>query len=129
MEYTRLGSSGLKISRVAMGTMSFGEGDSDREGWPIPYEDAVPFFRQALDLGITFWDTANGSRIAETRGVSMAQVALAWVLKNPVVDAPIVGVTKQHHLVDAVAALDLELTSDEVTALEKPYVLRQATWF
>ena len=50
MEYTRLGSSGLKISRVAMGTMSFGEGDSGREGWPIPYEDAVPFFRQALDL-------------------------------------------------------------------------------
>ena len=60
MEYTRLGSSGLKISRVAMGTMSFGEGDSGREGWPIPYEDALPFFRQAIDLGITFWDTANG---------------------------------------------------------------------
>jgi aryl-alcohol dehydrogenase-like predicted oxidoreductase len=60
MEYTRLGSSGLKISRIAMGTMSFGEGDSGREGWPISYEDAVPFFRQALDLGITFWDTANG---------------------------------------------------------------------
>ena len=60
MEYTHLGSSGLKISRIAMGTMSFGEGDSGREGWPIPYEDAVPFFRQALDLGITFWDTANG---------------------------------------------------------------------
>ncbi len=60
MEYTHLGSSGLKVSRVAMGTMSFGEGDSGRDGWPIPYEDAVPFFRQALDLGITFWDTANG---------------------------------------------------------------------
>ena len=60
MEYTPLGSSGLKISRIATGTMSFGEGDSGREGWPIPYEDAVPFFRQALDLGITFWDTANG---------------------------------------------------------------------
>jgi 1-deoxyxylulose-5-phosphate synthase len=59
----------------------------------------------------------------------MAQVALAWVLKSPVVDAPIVGVTKQHHLVDAAAALDLELTVDEVTALEEPYVLRQATWF
>jgi aryl-alcohol dehydrogenase-like predicted oxidoreductase len=97
MQYTRLGSSGLKISRIAMGTMSFGEGDSGREGLPIPT-------------------------------TTMAQVALAWVLKNPVVDAPIVGVTKQHHLVDA-AALDLELTDDEVTALEEPYVLRQATWF
>ena len=51
MEYTHLGSAGLKISRVAMGTMSFGEGDSGREGRPIPYEDAVPFFRQAVDLG------------------------------------------------------------------------------
>ena len=51
-------------------------------------------------------------------------------MKNPVVTAPIVVVTKQHHLVDdAAAALDLELTSDEVTALEEPYVLRQATWF
>ena len=60
MEYTRLGSSGLKISKIALGTMSFGTGDSGRPGWPIPYEDAVPFFRQALDLGIRFWDTANG---------------------------------------------------------------------
>ena len=60
MEYTRLGSSGLKISRIGMGTMSFGSGSSGREGWPIPYDDAAPFFRQALDLGITFWDTANG---------------------------------------------------------------------
>jgi aryl-alcohol dehydrogenase-like predicted oxidoreductase len=68
-------------------------------------------------------------RIAEARRVSMAKVALAWVLKNPVVDAPIVGVTKQHHLVDAAAALDLELTDDEVTELEEPYVLRQAPWF
>src|SRR6476646_8415833 len=60
MQYTRLGSSGLKISRIAMGTMSFGDGDSGREGWPIHYDAAVPFFRQALDLGINFWDTANG---------------------------------------------------------------------
>lgn len=50
-----------------MGTMSFGEGDSGREGWPISYEDAVPFFRQALDLGITFWDTANGYNAASVR--------------------------------------------------------------
>jgi aryl-alcohol dehydrogenase-like predicted oxidoreductase len=62
-------------------------------------------------------------------GVSMAQVALAWVLKNPVVDAPIVGADKEHHLADAAAALDLELTDDEVAALEEPYVLRAPTWF
>jgi aryl-alcohol dehydrogenase-like predicted oxidoreductase len=63
-------------------------------------------------------------RVAEARGVPMAQVAIAWVLRNPVVDAPIVGPTKSHHLADAVAALDLELTDDEVAALEEHYTPR-----
>jgi 1-deoxyxylulose-5-phosphate synthase len=61
-------------------------------------------------------------RIAETRQLPMAQVALAWVLKNPVVAAPLVGPTKPHHLADAVAALAIELTADEVNELEAPYV-------
>ena len=61
------------------------------------------------------------AQVAEARGVPMAQVALAWVLRNPVVDAPIVGPTKPHHLSDAVAALDVELTDDEVRMLEEPY--------
>jgi aryl-alcohol dehydrogenase-like predicted oxidoreductase len=68
-------------------------------------------------------------RIAEARGVSMAQVAMAWVLKNPVVDAPIVGPTKPHHLADAVAALDIQLADDEIAALEAPYTPRQPTYF
>ncbi|MFC7532454.1 aldo/keto reductase [Actinoplanes sp. GCM10030250] len=63
-------------------------------------------------------------RVAEARGVPMAQVALAWVLHNPVVDAPIVGPTKPHHLTDAAAALQLELTDDEITALEEHYTPR-----
>jgi len=60
-------------------------------------------------------------QIAGRRGVPMAQVALAWVLRNPFVSAPIVGATKAHHLADAVAALSLTLTDDEVTALEQHY--------
>ncbi len=64
------------------------------------------------------------ARVAEARGVPMAQVGLAWVLHNPVVAAPIVGPTKEHHLPDAVAALDLELTDDEVQTLEAPYTVR-----
>jgi len=60
-------------------------------------------------------------KIAEARGIPMAQVALAWVLKNPVVTAPIVGPTKPHHLSDAIAALDIHLTDDEIWALEEPY--------
>ncbi len=63
-------------------------------------------------------------QVAEARGVPMAQVALAWVVHNPVVVAPIVGPTKEHHLADAVAALELELTDDEVETLEAPYTPR-----
>lgn len=68
-------------------------------------------------------------QVAEGRGIPMAQVALAWVLRNPVVDAPIVGPTKPHHLADAVAALDVELTDDEVGILEAPYTPREPTGF
>ena len=68
-------------------------------------------------------------RIASDRGVSMATLAMAWVLRNPVVDSPIVGATKPHHLVDAVAALDVELTDDEVTVLEGTYTPRTPTYF
>jgi aryl-alcohol dehydrogenase-like predicted oxidoreductase len=64
------------------------------------------------------------AKIAEGRGVPMAQVALAWVLRNPSVAAPIVGPTKDHHLADAVAALDVRLTDDEVEALEGSYTPR-----
>ncbi|MFI7210839.1 aldo/keto reductase [Micromonospora maritima] len=62
------------------------------------------------------------ARVAEQRGVPRAQVALAWVARNPAVTAPIVGATKPHHLTDAVAALELELTDEEVATLEAPYV-------
>ncbi|MEO7751835.1 MAG: aldo/keto reductase [Terracoccus sp.] len=68
-------------------------------------------------------------QVAEARGVPMASVALAWVLRNPVVDAPIIGATKSHHLTDAVAALDLTLTDDEVAALESPYTPREPAGF
>jgi aryl-alcohol dehydrogenase-like predicted oxidoreductase len=318
MEYTRLGTSGLKVSRIALGCMSFGDGSrGGRPEWVLDDDGAEPIFRQALDLGITFWDTANvyssgtseeivgrairkhtrredivlatkvffpmgeepggsglsrraimeqidaslarlgteyvdlyqihrfdpdtpveetmealhdvvkagkaryigassmwawqfakmqhaadvhgwtrfvsmqnqysllqreeeremfglladqgvGSipwsplakgrlarpwgaqtqrsendamgqryvddvnvpivgaveKVAGARGIPMAQVALAWVLRNDVVTAPIVGPTKEHHLPDAVAALDVELRDDEVAALETPYTPR-----
>jgi aryl-alcohol dehydrogenase (NADP+) len=61
-------------------------------------------------------------RVAEQRGVPAAQVALAWVARHPAVVAPIVGATKPHHLDDAVASVDLQLTDDEVAQLETPYV-------
>jgi len=66
--------------------------------------------------------------VAAKRGVPRAQVALAWVLRNPVVTAPIVGASKPHHLEDAVAALSLALTSEEITALEENYVPHTVQW-
>ncbi len=60
--------------------------------------------------------------VAAARGVPRAQVALAWLLQKSVISAPIVGATRLEQLDDAVAALALTLTPDEVVALEAPYV-------
>jgi 1-deoxyxylulose-5-phosphate synthase len=59
--------------------------------------------------------------VAAKRGVPRAQVALAWVAQKSVITAPIVGASKPHHLDDAVAALSLKLTPDEIASLEAPY--------
>ena len=61
------------------------------------------------------------SELAEARGLPMAQVALAWMLAKPVITAPIIGATKPHHLEDAVAALSVRLTPEEVQQLEEAY--------
>jgi aryl-alcohol dehydrogenase-like predicted oxidoreductase len=60
--------------------------------------------------------------VAAKRELSPAQVALAWLLRNPSVTSPIVGVTKPSHLSDAIAAVDVDLDADEVTYLEEAYV-------
>jgi aryl-alcohol dehydrogenase-like predicted oxidoreductase len=60
--------------------------------------------------------------LAERHDVPRAQVALAWLLGKSVVTAPIVGASKPHHLEDAVAALELSLSADEVSWLEEGYV-------
>jgi aryl-alcohol dehydrogenase-like predicted oxidoreductase len=59
--------------------------------------------------------------IAADRGVPRAQVALAWVSRNPVVTAPIIGARKADHLTDAIESLNITLTDDEVARLEAPY--------
>jgi aryl-alcohol dehydrogenase (NADP+) len=61
------------------------------------------------------------TEIAKKRGVSNAQVALAWMLQVPGITSPIIGASKMNHLEDAIAAADLKLDADEVKALEEPY--------
>jgi len=63
----------------------------------------------------------RASEVAKRRGVSSAQVALAWLLQKPGVTAPIVGASKSAHLEEAVAALSIRLDADEMRALEEPY--------
>jgi 1-deoxyxylulose-5-phosphate synthase len=71
---------------------------------------------------IDFEVVERASQVAGARGLPSAQVALAWLLQKPGVTAPIVGATKLEHLEDALAAEQLELTGEEITALEEPYV-------
>jgi aryl-alcohol dehydrogenase-like predicted oxidoreductase len=60
--------------------------------------------------------------VASARGVPRAQVALSWLIRRPGVTAPIIGAVKPQHLDDAVAALELELSTAEMSQLEAPYV-------
>ena len=69
------------------------------------------------------------AQIAKLRGVPRAQVALAWVAQKPGITAPIIGASKPHHLSDALAALSLSLTDDEIAALETPYQPHQIAGF
>ena len=81
------------------------------------------------EFGKTLYDTSESDRVivdrvgevATAHGVPRAQVALAWMLSKSVVTAPIIGATKAHHIDDAVAALDLELSADDIATLEDPY--------
>jgi aryl-alcohol dehydrogenase-like predicted oxidoreductase len=68
-------------------------------------------------------------KLADVHRVTMAQIALAWVLRNPAVSAPIVGATKPHHLPEAAAALELHLTDDEAAALKEPYRDHGPSWY
>jgi aryl-alcohol dehydrogenase (NADP+) len=67
--------------------------------------------------------------IASGRGIPAAQVALAWVLANPVVASPIVGATKSHHLSDAIGALDVHLDESEIKRLEEGYRVHNVAGF
>ena len=80
--------------------------------------DALAKSRYAQEDNLT--TVQRVSELAEARGLPMAQVALAWMLSKPVVTAPIIGATKPHHLEDAIAALSVQLTPDEIQRWKNP---------
>ncbi|GFZ30782.1 oxidoreductase [Clostridium zeae] len=90
------------------------------------------------EVGEKFFPTSNEAdrkvvervaQLAQKRGVSRAQIALAWVLQKEPVTSPIIGSTKVSHLEDAVAALSVKLTAEEIAFLEEPYVPHQVIGF
>jgi 1-deoxyxylulose-5-phosphate synthase len=97
-----------------------------------PWEDQPSTTRAATDeFGKSLYGRAADAdravvervqQVAKKRGLSMAQIALAWHLHKPGVTAPIVGATKQQHLTDAIAAVDVELSAEEIKSLEEPYI-------
>lgn len=100
-------------------------------GWlarpPSTTHDETPRAQNDV-LGRQRYDREDNARIiqrvnqvAAARGLPMAQIALAWMLAKPLVTAPIIGATQPHHLEDAVAALAVKLTPEEISLLEEPY--------
>ena len=117
-----LASEGLGLmvwSPLAGGLLSgkYRDGSAAKEGGRRQTFDFPPVDRARADVVIDAM-----TPIAQAHGVSVAQVALAWLLRRPGVTAPIVGATKPGHLEDALAAAELALTDDEVARLEEPYV-------
>ena len=142
MKYTQLGNTDIEVSRICVGCMSYGKPSEEFHLWTLNQEETTKMIKHALDLGVNFFDTANGyshgtseeflgkalkdlgvarvAEVAERLGVTMTEVALAWLLKRGVT-APIVGATKVPHFNDAVRALDLDLSDEDAAYLEEPY--------
>jgi 1-deoxyxylulose-5-phosphate synthase len=101
--------------------------DDASTGRAVADDFARTMYRQAQDSDRAI--AAAVAAIAEQRGISRAQVALAWVRQQPVVATPIIGCTRAHHLRDAIASLQITLDDDEQAMLTEPYVPRTPEGF
>ncbi len=120
---------GAISAMLGSGAPVFGFISSAGADWDSP-KTIVPLAVAVILLALFVVGSIPWSPLdAGLNNVPMAPIALAWVLRNPVVDSVLSGATKPHHLTDAVAALDIELSVDEVHALEGPYVPRAPTYF
>jgi 1-deoxyxylulose-5-phosphate synthase len=110
----------LPWSPLARGLLA---GTRTREGDRLTTRSRTdPFGDSLYTPEVDFAVVDRAAEIAGERAVAQAQVALAWLLHKPGVTAPIVGATKLEHLEDALAAVDLALSEDEIARLEEPYV-------
>src|SRR5512146_696741 len=90
MEYTRLGNTGMKVSRICLGCMGFGDAEHWVHKWVLNEENSRPIIQKALEIGINFFDTANGYSL----GVS--EEILGGALKDFEKRDDVVGATKLH---------------------------------
>jgi 1-deoxyxylulose-5-phosphate synthase len=110
----------LPWSPLARGLLA---GNRTRAGERLTTRAGTDQFGDSLYVPDVDFDVVDRvTEVAAERSLPSAQVALAWLLGQPGVTAPIVGATKVAHLDDALAAEELELTPDEIARLEEPYV-------
>jgi aryl-alcohol dehydrogenase-like predicted oxidoreductase len=110
----------LPWSPLARGLLA---GNRTREGERLTTRAQTDTWGDSLyNPELDFAVVDRATEVAGERGISSAQVALAWLLHKPGVTAPIVGATKVEHLEDALAAEQLSLGADELARLEEPYV-------
>jgi aryl-alcohol dehydrogenase-like predicted oxidoreductase len=86
MNYVTLGTTGLQVSRICLGCTSYGQPDRGNQPWSLDKDVAEPFFRQALDAGINFFDTANVYSAGSSEEIT-GQVLLSMVPREEVVIA------------------------------------------
>ncbi|EIW9305924.1 aldo/keto reductase [Klebsiella pneumoniae] len=111
MKYVNLGRSGLKVSRLCLGCMSYGEPERLPQPWSLDEKASRPLIRQALEAGINFFDTANiysGGSSEEITGKALREMAR----RDEIVE----------HLSTAISALDFSLSDAEITELEARYL-------
>ena len=121
MQYVRLGSTGVRVSRICLGTMTYGT--TKWRDWVLDEEDALPFYRRAIEQGINFIDTAD----MYSRGVSEEvtghaikkfaqrdQIILASKVYNPMGDGPNDRGLSRKHIMDAIDASLRRLGTDYV---------------
>ena len=105
-------------SPLARGTLT---GNRTREGEKLSKRAETDAFAETLYTERDFDIVDRVSEIAKAKGVSSAQVALAWMLEKPYITAPIIGASKMQHLEDALLALELKLSPEEIVKLEELY--------
>lgn len=112
MEYLRFGNTGLKVSRLCLGTMTYGE-PTDRWPWALNEEQSKPFIKKALELGINFFDTADiyaYGRSEEVVGAALKEfarrddVVIATKVFNPMSPAPNDGGLSRKHIMSSIDA-------------------------